>query len=83
MTDKEILKRYSNYKTPDEFELYRGAYSRFMHNPENRCKCDECPENKRFGGSNPCGQQNCWVDIHCQDDEDAEDLIDVLDNEGL
>lgn len=58
-------------------------YIAFMYNPDNICKCDNCPENRGFsswGGNMPCGQQNCWVQVHCDmfevdydEDEDCED----------
>ena len=45
-------------------------YCAFMYNPENIGNCAECPENRDFvQGSGyicgPCGQQNCYVDVHC------------------
>lgn len=41
-------------------------YFEFMENPDNSHKCDKCPENSGFEGQClPCGQQNCWVDCHC------------------
>jgi len=43
-------------------------YIHFMCNPENHHQCDECPENKECKHSYeavlPCGQYNCWVDMH-------------------
>lgn len=54
--------------SPDEYKNYIA----FMYNPDNICKCDNCPENRGFsswGGNMPCGQQNCWVAIHCQYNE--------------
>lgn len=53
----------------------RNAYIEFMYNPENSHCCDGCPENREFsswGGNLPCGQQNCWVDCHCRQTEEAE-----------
>jgi len=50
----------------------RKAYIDFMYNAENSHRCDECPENREFsswGGNFPCGQQNCWVDCHCREEE--------------
>ena len=44
-----------------------------MYNPENSHNCENCPENNNcssWGGNLPCGQQNCWVDCHCKDDEE-------------
>lgn len=46
-----------------------NAYIEFMYNPSNSHNCSECPENKgasSWGGNKPCGQQNCWVDVHCE-----------------
>ncbi len=42
------------------------AYKAFMYNPENSHNCTECPANEdgMYDGL-PCGQQNCWVDCHC------------------
>lgn len=46
------------------------AYLDFMYNRENIGKCAECPENRGGDGheanGHPCGQQNCWVLIHCR-----------------
>ena len=50
-------------------------YKKFMYNPENSHNCENCPENNNcssWGGNLPCGQQNCWVDCHCKDDEEEE-----------
>ena len=51
-------------------EQKRKDYVKFMYNPDNIGNCAECPENRSFvqGSSyicGPCGQQNCWVDVHC------------------
>lgn len=48
-------------------------YVEFMYNPDNAYKCSKCPENSGhqigWGGSiGPCGQQHCWVDVHCNRD---------------
>lgn len=40
-------------------------YRHFMYNPGNSGNCAECPENRGSRGGLPCGQQNCWVDCHC------------------
>ena len=45
-------------------------YKNFMCNRENSHNCEQCPEN--CGSDNwqhklPCGQQNCWVDVHCKE----------------
>lgn len=45
---------------------YRSLYSEFMADPSNEGECDICPE--RFTGASgfmPCGQQHCWVTVHC------------------
>ena len=47
-------------------------YIHFMCNPENSLNCAECPENEerdlnRADRCYPCGQQHCWVDIHCRE----------------
>lgn len=51
-----------------------SKYIEFMCNPENEYACDECPEN--IGSSSwqnrlPCGQQHCWVTMHCKEEEEA------------
>lgn len=43
----------------------REKYIKFMYDPKNSHNCDMCPENHDSNESNPCGQQNCWVDCHC------------------
>ena len=48
----------------------KDDYIKFMYNPNNSLNCTECPENSGFSGKLPCGQQNCWVDCHCQSNED-------------
>ena len=38
----------------------------FLHNKDNICNCAECPYNgSADGGKYPCGQQTCWVEVHC------------------
>lgn len=42
----------------------------FDCNPANSHNCEECPRNNGFSGWQnrlPCGQQNCWVDVTCQE----------------
>ena len=46
-------------------EEYLRFYRGFMENPDNIHKCHKCPENYGYDGELPCGQQNCWVSIHC------------------
>lgn len=44
------------------------SYNEFMYNEENIYNCECCPENKNFNSRRfPCGQQNCWVKVHCED----------------
>ena len=46
----------------DKAEQYRE----FMFNPDNIHNCSECPERgNNCGNGLPCGQQNCWVSVHC------------------
>lgn len=48
---------------------YVNNYVSFMLNPENANKCVCCPENigsSSLQGNLPCGQQNCWVTLHCE-----------------
>ena len=48
------------------------AYVDFMYDRNNELNCSGCPENEGFdswGGNLPCGQQNCWVTIHCDSEE--------------
>ena len=50
----------------DEQEM--EYYISFMYNRNNEMNCEECPENRHFDkwqGQLPCGQQNCWVTVHC------------------
>lgn len=48
-----------------------GEYINFMFNKENSKNCSECPENREMNSNDgelryPCGQYNCWVDVHCR-----------------
>ena len=69
--------------SPDEWEqlrladldVYLVAYRFWMYNEANEQHCDCCPENcGRKSGTchlaGPCGQQHCWVTIHCNSNED-------------
>ena len=39
----------------------------FLYNEENIHNCDECPYNEDMENySYPCGQQSCWVQVHCE-----------------
>lgn len=43
-------------------------YKKFMYNPDDEFKCEECPENQgmdNWQDRHPCGQWNCWVTCHC------------------
>jgi len=48
-----------------------SEYIKFMCNPYNYKKCDECPANDDCsswpGNRLPCGQFYCWVEMHCPD----------------
>lgn len=46
------------------------SYLDFMCNPDNIGNCESCPENGGFASFNnprPCGQQRCWVKVHCKE----------------
>ena len=63
-------------------------YRQFMCNPANEFKCEGCPENTNCRNcSLPCGQQNCWVTVHCsqtvEDEEDSTELPDEYSYEEL
>lgn len=50
-------------------ESTKEEYLKFMYNEKNIMNCSECPSNEGFSnwdGKLPCGQQNCWVRIHCE-----------------
>ena len=54
--------------TQEEYKEYKA----FMYNEENIENCACCPMNRGFDcweAEYPCGQQNCWVTIHCQYNE--------------
>ena len=56
--------------------MARTDYINFMCNPKNEDNCIVCPENRDAAWPEfikPCGQQNCWVSLHCQDDEEEDD----------
>lgn len=47
-------------------------YVEFMYDRKNIRNCDGCPENIGccgWQGNLPCGQQNCWVEVHCGSDD--------------
>lgn len=41
-------------------------YEKFMYNPDNQGKCKDCPENNGYDTFYLCGQQKCWVTVHCE-----------------
>lgn len=41
----------------------------FLYSKENIENCEPCPHNDGFAGRYPCGQQNCWVAMHCKNEE--------------
>ena len=55
---------------------YNDEYIEFMNDPNNSHNCVKCPENAGFdtwpGNRLPCGQFNCWVDLHCDEGEEEE-----------
>ena len=65
---KEKLDRLNELAIKAEItDEYRSLYSEFMHDPDNEGECDVCPE--RFLNASvfvPCGQQRCWVLVHCE-----------------
>ena len=58
------LKQWAELAEQD-YGKYKVEYRRWMQNPENSHNCENCPENSGYDGL-PCGQQNCWVDLHCE-----------------
>lgn len=53
--------------------MTKENYSKFMSNKENIYNCENCPMNEGFENVLPCGQYNCWVEIHCNDSDEYED----------
>lgn len=57
-------------------DLYKTKYSEFMYDRKNEFCCYRCPHAddnaKSYGTVGPCGQQHCWVTVHCQDAEKDE-----------
>lgn len=51
----------------------KEEYMAFMYSPENEYNCDHCPHNDGFSGRLPCGQQNCWVTVHCRASEEEDE----------
>lgn len=47
----------------------------FLADSANVDNCTACPFNDGFGDfqrRKPCGQYNCWVEVHCSQEEDDE-----------
>ena len=50
----------------------------FLYNADNIGRCEECPCNDGHerGAAyivGPCGQQNCWVSVHVNYEEDEDE----------
>lgn len=51
------------------------TYYDFMHNPNNKYKCSECPENMEYPETLmvlPCGQRKCLIIYHHEKEEGKE-----------
>lgn len=50
-----------------------SSYVEFLSNKDNSHNCDYCPYNIEMsswpGNSLPCGQFNCWVDLHHNEED--------------
>lgn len=58
---------HMNYECKKPNKVNTDAYICFMCNPDNSYNCNECSERESGNGEGlPCGQQNCWVDVHCR-----------------
>ena len=56
---------HMNYECKKPNKVDTDAY---MCNPDNSYNCNECPERESGNGEgSPCGQQNCWVNVHCKE----------------
>ena len=68
MTTSE-WKRFQDAVPEDE---YVKAYFEFMYDWLNAHNCGHCPMNDGLEDLQslklPCGQQNCWVIVHCRHD---------------
>lgn len=61
---------HMDYECTQPNKIDREAYIHFMCNPDNSYNCNECPERESGRGDGlPCGQQHCWVDIHCKEEK--------------
>lgn len=61
MTEEEwLLTRLASLEKGFELDKW---FLTFFHNPKNIGNCEHCPYKTT---SNDCGQQNCWVKVHCE-----------------
>lgn len=54
-------------------DVERKKYINFMYDSDNEYRCEDCPENRgidNWEGKLACGQQNCWVTCHCQQENE-------------
>ncbi len=56
--------------------MTEAQYKQFMYDSDNSHNCGNCPENNGNEDTLPCGQQHCWVDIHCARLENSDDESD-------
>lgn len=50
-----------------DHDAYAEKYREFMSDSRNLDDCENCPENSGCSlheCHGPCGQQNCWVEVH-------------------
>lgn len=50
--------------------MTREEKIKYLTDPANSRKCENCPENKNFKNWEPdfklpCGQQHCWIGCYC------------------
>lgn len=65
--EKNGDKEYITNKYGKEFT--RNEYLEFLYNEKNIGQCDICPEysgDNGWCGNLPCGQQHCFVRLHCE-----------------
>lgn len=41
----------------------------WLYTEGNAYQCEHCPENRGERNGLPCGQQNCWVCVHCHPEQ--------------
>ena len=59
---------HMDYECVQLTKVDHDTYICFMCDPDNSYNCNECPERESGSGNGlPCGQQHCWVDVHCND----------------